>query len=167
MLPVETSQNAQSWYKGDYGFYGNNEKNAIISPRVTIAHREPYTTLNQYKTDHIKRFDELNSGLADSYSLTKGGALLSMRNKQNESSDMETSEFSAPKLVSQSAVSRSHDLRSVWIPKKFEGRNMFASHIDSTIFPDKARWVATHFLIIFGSNFEKYRLNIRINIICS
>jgi hypothetical protein len=32
---------------------------------------------------------------------------------------------------------RSHDCRSVWIPKKYPGRNMFYSHLDSSIFPGK------------------------------
>ena len=32
---------------------------------------------------------------------------------------------------------RDSAFRSVFIPKKFVGRNMFASHIDSTIFPEK------------------------------
>jgi hypothetical protein len=109
-------ENNLSWYKGDYGYYGNNEKtNLTISPRT-----EPYNSLNHYKKDHIKRFDELNSGLADSYSMTKGGALLSIRNHQ------ETGLFnyeSNNEYENKSHI-RPHDLRSVWIPKKFEGRNM-------------------------------------------
>jgi len=32
---------------------------------------------------------------------------------------------------------RSHDFRPVWIPKKYPGRNMFYSHLDSSIFPGK------------------------------
>lgn len=31
----------------------------------------------------------------------------------------------------------SYDLRSVWIPKKYPGRNMFFSHLDSSMFPGK------------------------------
>ena len=32
---------------------------------------------------------------------------------------------------------RSYDFRPVWIPKKYPGRNMFYSHLDSSIFPGK------------------------------
>ena len=42
--------------------------------------------------------------------------------------------------VNESLAAKQHrdsSFRSVFIPKKFVGRNMFASHIDSTIFPEK------------------------------
>ena len=118
-------ENNLSWYKGDYGYYGNNEK--FDSPRSV---REPYNSLSHYKKDHIKRFDELNNGLADSYSLTKGGALLSIRNQQDNGSinyDINNQNDSKFHI-------RPHDLRSVWIPKKFEGRNMYLTIYNYRLF---------------------------------
>ena len=95
-----------SWYKGDYGFYGNNEKNDS-SPRL----REPNNILNRYKNDHIKRFDEFNSGLADNYSMTKGGALLSTRNMSASNNELNYHSNENNNHYQ----SRRHDLRSVWV----------------------------------------------------
>lgn len=83
----------------------------------------------------MKNFEEMNNGLVDNYSLTKGGTILQLKNglkNTNRSNVHFSSQTNLPFLP------RNHDLRSVWIPKKFEGRNMFASHIDSMIFPDKS-----------------------------
>jgi hypothetical protein len=148
-----------------------NENNYNLGIKVEEPVRSRYNSLNHYKNDYIRKFDEMNKGLADSYTLTKGGALLQI-NKHKSQSIMdlnhqpsqssyiqhrtpnypqlqqnlnESYQYSANLNPSYSYnynsdqfKAREHDFRSVWIPKKFEGRNMFASHIDSMIFPDKA-----------------------------
>ena len=169
-----------SWYQSDFHFYGNNNQSNEMNGLDKV--KKSYNSLDHYKSDYIKRFDEFNNGLIDTYSVTKGGALLMIRNhlnnsnntpnRQNEtesdvnkvksqtieplayakylpSSEQRNDEakFYAPSSISsddfksdQSPV-RKHDFRPIWIPKKYEGRNMFASHIGSTIFPDKARFL--------------------------
>jgi hypothetical protein len=88
------------------------------------------SSINGFQTEYLKLFDDVNRGFVDSYTTSKGGVLL----KKN--SDFET-KFESPsesKIVTHDA-----DFRSVWIPKKFEGRNMFASHIDRAMFPEKIK----------------------------
>lgn len=121
--------------------------------------RKPYNSLNRYKADYIRQFDEINRGLADSYTNSKGGVLLKLAaansNSSKSSKVAETNQKAASNLVyskylppetnafefDSSSESKllvhDQDFRSIWVPKKFEGRNMFASHIDSAIFPDK------------------------------
>jgi hypothetical protein len=87
----------------------------------------------------------MNNGLADSYSLSKGGVLLQLRNSNNNnSSDNIMTNYDNKASNSRgnnTLASHNPDFRSVWIPKKYEGRNMFASHIDSAIFPNKTEYV--------------------------
>lgn len=91
------------------------------------------SSINGFQTEYLKLFDDVNRGFVDSYTTSKGGVLLK---KETKDSDFET------KFDSQSQskiVTHDADFRSVWIPKKFEGRNMFASHIDRAIFPEKIK----------------------------
>lgn len=87
--------------------------------------------LNEYKSEYIKQFNDANRGLVDTYSMSKGGVLL----KIDEQQKSDTSRFDSQSELK--LVGHDQDFRSVWIPKKFEGRNMFASHIGSAIFPEK------------------------------
>ena len=144
-----------------------NESNKNLPLNGFEPTKSKYNSLNHYKMDYLRKFDESNSGFEDSYSMSKGGVLLQIsknnnintttnNNQLNKSSmdirDNKSSQSQSPavfynKFLPEAQANqydpfnktpvRNHDLRSVWIPKKFEGRNMFASHIDSTIFPDK------------------------------
>lgn len=120
-----------SWYKDDYKYYGNQTINKSYDENLNMAENP----INPYKTDYVKNFEEMNSGLVDNYSLTKGGTLLQLKNGSRNTNRSKIHFSSQSNLPT---VPRNHDLRSVWIPKKFEGRNMFVSHIDSMIFPDKS-----------------------------
>ncbi|CAF0731929.1 unnamed protein product [Brachionus calyciflorus] len=127
----ESSQgHLKSSYKDDFNYYGNENVGRSIDDLHKI--KGPYNSLNTYNKGYIRNFEEMNSGLVDNYSMTKGGALLQLRDGLQNSSQVNFSSQSKLPMGS-----RNHDLRSVWIPKKFEGRNMFASHIDSMIFPEK------------------------------
>ena len=89
------------------------------------------SSINEFQTEYLKLFDDVNRGFSDSYTNSKGGVLLKKDPKFDQKS-----EISSP---SQSKfVTHDTDFRSVWIPKKFEGRNMFASHIDRAMFPEKS-----------------------------
>ena len=57
-------------------------------------------------------------------------------NSQNNESELSSNSYIYSGLEDRPKV-RSHDCRSVWIPKKYPGRNMFYSHLDSSIFPGK------------------------------
>lgn len=94
------------------------------------------TKNNQYKSEYLKQFETVNKGFVDTYSMTKGGVLLKLdESKQQTANDR----FQGPSEISK--VAHDDDFRSVWIPKKFEGRNMFASHIGNAIFPEQQQYV--------------------------
>lgn len=171
MLPENSNV---SWYQSDYNYYGNEPPSSGAEAVEASSIRKPYNALKHYKSDYLRNFEELNKGLVDSYSISKGGALLQIRNNNEKSSasqqnvsfvdendqnlmytkylprkdqlnrsydNIQESQVwtsSDYKFDNQNGSNiRPHDFRPVWIPKKFVGRNMFASHIDSTIFPDK------------------------------
>jgi hypothetical protein len=146
-----------------------NESNSNLPLNGFEPTKSRYNSLNHYKSDYLRNFDESNSGFEDSYSMSKGGVLLQIsknnninNNNNNNNQSLHSSnsqDFNNKSSQPNSAISynkylpesqkipydpynktpvRNHDLRSVWIPKKFEGRNMFASHIGSTIFPETA-----------------------------
>lgn len=118
-----------SWYKAEHNFYGSDQN---LDKKVESSNDEPIKKpKSSFKNSYLKNFEELNKGFVDSYTLSKGGALLQVRNEMQSAKELSANNNK------QENVPRNHDLRSVWIPKKFEGRNMFVSHIDSTIFPEK------------------------------
>ncbi len=142
-----------SWYQSDYSFYGSDENlngNQTTRNSTEENHKHISKNLDHYKNEYLRNFDEMNKGFVDNYSISKGGVLLSISNqnklddpyatKSNNSFGTNFSGDSYNKFNSQSAKIREHDFRSVWKPKKFDGRNMFASHIDSAIFPDKIEY---------------------------
>lgn len=117
-----------SWYKADNNYIGHDD------PR-----NKAVTTLDQYKGDYLKTFDEYNKGFVDSYTEKRGAELVSLSKDESEFSRQLQS--SSANFFGKSASMQSfreHDFRSPWIPKKYSGRNMFISHIDSTLFPDKS-----------------------------
>lgn len=102
----------------------------VSKPSLTIEQddrKDWMSASNEFKSDYIRQFDDINRGLADSYSAAKGGVLLKMN-----------APYSNPRVEGRDRpeVTHYHDFRSVWVPKKFEGRNMFASHIKGAIFPE-------------------------------
>ena len=143
-----------------------NESNSNLPLNGFEPTKSRYNSLNHYKSDYLRKFDESNSGFEDSYSMSKGGVLLQISRNNNNNNSFNNNQsitntsqefINKPSQQTNSTISynkflpeaqkipydpfnkspvRSHDLRSVWIPKKFEGRNMFASHIGSTIFPE-------------------------------
>ena len=140
-----------------------NESNKNLPLNGFEPTKSRYNSLNHYKSDYLRKFDESNSGFEDTYSMSKGGALLQISKSNNFTSSNSSINSSAAQDVNNipsqqnptvfynkylpeaqkvpydpfnKTPVRSHDLRSVWIPKKFEGRNMFASHIGSTLFPE-------------------------------
>lgn len=101
------------------------EKNSLT---LSIEQNDKLNDLdsaNEYKAEYFKQFDDINKGLVDYYSASKGGVLLKMTN--------ESKEADSPKVQ----LSNDDKFRSIWIPKKFEGRSMFASHIGGVLFPHK------------------------------
>lgn len=160
MLPENTTA---SWL---------NESNKNLPLNGYEPTKSRYNSLNHYKRDYLSKFDELNGGFEDSYSMSKGGALLQIT-KNNSVPLNATTTIDEPKnLPSQNlpsfsynqflpeapsnskaaALVRNHDLRSAWIPKKFEGRNMFTSHIGSTLFPESYYEPQTDYYQSFDSN---------------
>lgn len=154
MVPEKTL----SWYKGDHGFYGNSSE---LNSGSQLPANSSNNSSTSFKNDYIKKFEEFNSGLVDSYSITKGGVYLSGKDGKHEGYNSQRLPLSAQNMPSEQKLQtpRDYDLRSAWIPKKFEGRNMFASHIESTIFPDKARRASP--LIEKQSTYEKPDKSVR------
>ena len=97
-----------------------------------------FTTMDHHKDDYMKAFEELNRGFVDAYTEKRGSELVSM-SRQGESDFTSASNLFKSNSGSVHSMPnvREHDFRSPWMPKKFPGRNMFVSHIDSTLFPDK------------------------------
>lgn len=131
MMP---SNDGVSWYQADFNFLGTDNDT-----------KSSYNSLNHYKSEYLRNFDELNKGLVDNYSKLKGSPpLISSLNRENAHSraihmsqeNLKTDEYSKYPNIPKT---RPHDFRPVWVPKKYDGRNMFVSHIDSALFPDKER----------------------------
>ena len=65
MIPnIDLNNNSTSWYQTDYNFFGSEEQNNDS--------KSNYNSVNHYKNEYFRNFDELNKGLVDSYSITKG-----------------------------------------------------------------------------------------------
>lgn len=92
------------------------------------------SSINGFQTEYLKLFDDVNRGFVDSYTTSKGGVLLNKKETKDSDFDTKFESQSQSKILTHDA-----DFRSVWIPKKFEGRNMFASHIDRAMFPEKIK----------------------------
>ncbi len=96
---------------------------------------------DKQKEEYLKNFEEYNRGFVDSYSEKRGAELVSTSRQSGDfRADRDTMSSNSGIFKSNSgSVSsfREHDFRSPWIPKKYSGRNMFVSHIDSALFPDK------------------------------
>lgn len=126
------------WPKAENSFFGHNDiynKNDSSTENLNMN----FKTIDNHKTDYLKKFDEYNKGFVDSYSEKKGSELLSVSRTDSEFQNNTDSDY-ANRFRSQSGALNSfrpHDFRSPWIPKKYSGRNMFVSHIDSALFPDK------------------------------
>jgi hypothetical protein len=126
-----------TWYKAEYNNFGNDlcSSSEVFNfkssnqPEGLIKRRDAY----------FNRFDEMNNGLADNYSISKGGTLVkSSQNLSTAKKNDDLSNLKENSYLTESKIQfREHDLRSIWIPKKFNGRNVFLSHIESTLFPEK------------------------------
>lgn len=81
MLP----DGSASWYKADFSYYGSDDQNLNKSMDLEDRVKKPFNSLNNYKNDYIRNFDEMNKGLVDSYSISKGGALLQIRKEMENS----------------------------------------------------------------------------------
>ena len=136
------NNNPVSWYKAEHNFFGDGDLS-----RSDEFQNKQHDVLDNYKNDYLRNFDELNKGFVDSYSAKKGGELVSTSSQDHDFRNYSSGSMNTFKSGSGSI--REHDFRSPWIPKKFNGRNMFISHIDSTIFPDKTGYYAN----IFHKNF--------------
>lgn len=122
-------------------FFGHDDPHKISEHK-----NKSYTTMDHHKSDYLKTFAESNKGFVDAYTERKGGDLVSISrngtdfptiNRQFQSSSS-ANLFNSNSGNSINTQKREHDFRSPWIPKKYDGRNMFVSHIDSTLFPDKS-----------------------------
>lgn len=134
-----------SWYQSDFNFLGSDD------PMPKKGVRSSFNSLDHYKKEYLRNFEELNKGLVDTYSMSKGSPpLVSTRENNPHSKALQFSHdfFKAPLSDSSNYSNsnekypkiREHDFRPVWVPKKYDGRNMFVSHIDSALFPDKERY---------------------------
>ena len=123
----------------------NNDSVSWYHPDQDVENGKPSSSsVKSFKNEYNKVFDEINGGFVDAYSLSKGGALLKTNRIDHFHSNDDLSPFHSQtenNFQNPSFTMREHDLRSVWIPKKYAGRNMFVSHIDSTLFPEKAGFV--------------------------
>ena len=135
MMPSNEPNNGASWYQNDFNFVGSEDLAMDIKPKG-------YNSLDHYRSEYLRNFDELNKGFVDSYSKTKGSPpIVSSASRENAHSRAlhVSQEILNPGSVHQMPKTRAHDFRPVWVPKKYDGRNMFVSHIDSALFPDKER----------------------------
>lgn len=157
---MPNNENGVSWYQSEFNFLGSDDPKSATKPT-----RSSYNSLDHYKKEYLRNFEELNKGLVDSYSMSKGSPpLVSTREDANPHSKaihMSQELFRAPlsdssilnsssSMMNESSKypkTRPHDFRPVWIPKKYDGRNMFVSHIESALFPDKERYLLV--LLIF------------------
>lgn len=144
-----------SWYKAETNFFGHNDIHNTNEPHKKKAH----TTMDHHKDDYLKTFEEYNRGFVDSYTDKRGSELVSLSKNGEDFSRQLASASDLFKSNSGSVHShREHDFRSPWIPKKYSGRNMFVSHIDSALFPDKEckdTEVETHYNHFHVPNQEK------------
>jgi hypothetical protein len=137
-----------SWYQAEHNLFGDEKHVKGEEPSA-----KSLNVFDSYKNEYLRSFNEFNRGFSDSYSEKKGGELVSMSREFNDYKDNSTENLNGLKSAS---MIREHDFRSPWIPKKYAGRNMFASHIDSTIFPDKAGFEKSFF--VFDYLFRKINI---------
>ncbi len=124
-----------SWYKAENNFFGHDD---VYKKNSGDAVTGPTLPGDRQKQDYLKNFEEYNRGFVDSYSEKRGAELVSTSRQGGEMERNLSSGSGIFKSNSGSVHSlREHDFRSPWIPKKYSGRNMFVSHIDSALFPDK------------------------------
>lgn len=102
----------------------------------------PRDESNTMKANFAKRFDESNNGFGDVYARTRGDILLRLKKNDDPSdlADQSTSSF----VKTSDSGDKITPFHSISMPvfhtkpaKKSTGRNMFASHIDSHLFPGK------------------------------
>ena len=137
MIP---SNEGVSWYQSDFNFLGTDDSQPAKPNRS-------FNSLDHYKKEYLRNFEELNKGLVDNYSMSKGSPLL-VSNTSRENNPHSKAIHMSQEILNahQTDISnnqftkiRQHDFRPVWVPKKYDGRNMFVSHIDSALFPDKEK----------------------------
>lgn len=125
-----------SWYKAENSYFGHDDIHKTNTPNADA--KRNYITMDDHKGDYLKTFEEYNRGFVDSYTERKGAELVSLSRTESEFERGMCNSVNKFNSNSGSVQSlREHDFRSPWIPKKYSGRNMFVSHIDSTLFPDK------------------------------
>lgn len=122
-----------SWYKAENGFMG--QEGSDLSKGYNV--NKSFSTMDHHKDEYHKTFEELNRGFVDSYTEKRGTELVSMSKAESDFNSASNLFKSNSGSVRSMPNVREHDFRSPWMPKKYPGRNMFVSHIDSTLFPDK------------------------------
>lgn len=148
-----------SWYKAENNFFGHNDvynKNDSSTENLNPN----FKTIDNHKNDYLKKFEEYNRGFVDTYSEKRGSELVSVSRTDSEFQNNTDSDNANIFKSNSGSISsfRAHDFRSPWIPKKYSGRNMFVSHIDSALFPDKIGKdidINTHYNHFHTSNPEK------------
>jgi hypothetical protein len=149
MMPSNEPNNGASWYQNDFNFVGSEDLAMDRKPKG-------YNALDHYRSEYLRNFDEHNRGFVDSYSKSKGSPpLVSSASRENaHAKALQVSQEILRSASIKLPQTRPHDFRPVWVPKKYDGRNMFVSHIDSALFPDKERLVDILWEYLLDINFK-------------